>query len=159
MGLTKQLKNSGILLFGQLFIKGSSFLKQLILAFYLGISAQVDLLLIAQIIPSILISILSGGAGEILVTTQQKNKTYNERFLALFIFGEKLMGQKLHFLTGFLVFLGSWISGWFILATNAWMQHPVGHEVLENGRFVLENFSALFSNPWLLPVLGNFIII
>lgn len=72
-------------------------------------------------------------------------------FLALFIFGEKLMGQKLHFLTGFLVFLGSWISGWFIIATNSWMQHPVGYEVLENGKFVLHNFSALFSNPWLIP--------
>jgi len=72
-------------------------------------------------------------------------------FLVLFIFGEKLMGQKLHFLTGFLVFLGSWASGWFILATNAWMQHPIGHEILENGKFVLVNFSALFSNPWLLP--------
>ncbi|SFD31375.1 cytochrome ubiquinol oxidase subunit I [Algibacter pectinivorans] len=72
-------------------------------------------------------------------------------FLALFIFGEKLMGQKLHFLTGFLVFLGSWASGWFILATNAWMQHPVGYEILENGKFVLNNFGDLFSNPWLLP--------
>ncbi len=72
-------------------------------------------------------------------------------FLALFIFGEKLMGQKLHFLTGFLVFLGSWASGYFILATNAWMQHPVGYEILDNGKFVLENFSALFTNPWLLP--------
>ncbi|WP_235294268.1 cytochrome ubiquinol oxidase subunit I [Portibacter lacus] len=72
-------------------------------------------------------------------------------FLALFIFGEKLMGQKLHFLTGFLVFLGSWASGYLILATNAWMQHPVGYEILENGTFVLENFSALFSNPWLFP--------
>ncbi len=72
-------------------------------------------------------------------------------FLALFIFGEKLMGQKLHFLTGFLVFLGSWASGYFILATNAWMQHPVGYEILDNGKFVLENFSALFSNPWLVP--------
>lgn len=72
-------------------------------------------------------------------------------FLALFIFGEKLMGQKLHFLTGFLVFLGSWASGWFILATNAWMQHPVGYEILDNGKFVLTNFSALFTNPWLLP--------
>ena len=72
-------------------------------------------------------------------------------FLALFIFGEKLMGQKLHFLTGFLVFLGSWASGWFILATNAWMQYPVGYEILENGKYVLTNFSALFSNPWLLP--------
>lgn len=72
-------------------------------------------------------------------------------FLALFIFGEKLMGQKLHFLTGFLVFLGSWASGYFILATNAWMQHPVGYEILDNGKYVLTHFSALFSNPWLLP--------
>ena len=72
-------------------------------------------------------------------------------FLALFIFGEKLMGHTLHFLTGFFVFLGSWASGYLILATNAWMQHPVGYEILENGKYVLENFSALFSNPWLLP--------
>jgi cytochrome d ubiquinol oxidase subunit I len=72
-------------------------------------------------------------------------------FLALFIFGEKLMGQKLHLLTGFLVFLGSWASGYLILATNSWMQYPVGYEILENGKFVLKNFSALFSNPWLLP--------
>lgn len=72
-------------------------------------------------------------------------------FLVLFIFGEKLMGQKLHFVTALLVFIGSWASGYFILATNAWMQHPVGYEILENGKYVLENFSALFSNPWLLP--------
>lgn len=72
-------------------------------------------------------------------------------FLALFIFGEKLMGQKLHFLTGFLIFVGSWASGYLILATNAWMQHPVGYEILENGKYVLTNFSALFNNPWLLP--------
>jgi cytochrome d ubiquinol oxidase subunit I len=31
------------------------------------------------------------------------------------------------------------------------MQHPVGYEILENGKFVLDNFSALFTNPWLLP--------
>jgi cytochrome d ubiquinol oxidase subunit I len=72
-------------------------------------------------------------------------------FLVLFLFGEKLMGQKLHFVTALLVFIGSWASGYFILATNAWMQHPVGYEILENGQYVLENFSALFSNPWLLP--------
>lgn len=72
-------------------------------------------------------------------------------FLALFIFGEKIIGQKLHFITGFLVFLGSWASGYLILATNAWMQHPVGYEIVENGKYVLKNFSALFSNPWLIP--------
>lgn len=72
-------------------------------------------------------------------------------FLVLFIFGEKLMSQRMHFITALLVFIGSWASGYFILATNAWMQHPVGYEILENGKYVLENFSALFSNPWLLP--------
>lgn len=72
-------------------------------------------------------------------------------FLALFIFGEKLMGQKLHFLTGFFVFLGSWASGYLIIATNAWMQHPVGYEILDNGSYVLKNFSELFKNPWLFP--------
>lgn len=72
-------------------------------------------------------------------------------FLALFIFGEKLMGQKAHFATGLMIFIGSWASGFLILATNAWMQHPVGYEILDNGKFVLNNFSALFDNPWLWP--------
>jgi len=72
-------------------------------------------------------------------------------FLALFIFGERLMGQKLHFLTGFFVFLGSWASGYLIIATNAWMQHPVGYEILDNGSYVLSNYAELFKNPWLFP--------
>ncbi len=72
-------------------------------------------------------------------------------FLVLFIFGEKLMSKKLHFLMAFLVFLGSWASGYLILATNAWMQHPVGYQILEDGVFVLNDFSALFTNTWLYP--------
>jgi len=72
-------------------------------------------------------------------------------FLVLFIFGEKLMSKKMHFLMAFLVFFGSWASGLFIIATNAWMQHPVGYEILDNGKYVLTNFSALFNNPWLVP--------
>ncbi len=73
-------------------------------------------------------------------------------FLVLFLFGEKLMSKKLHFLMAFLVFLGSWASGYLILATNAWMQHPVGYKVMENGVFVLDSFSALvFGNPWTIP--------
>lgn len=72
-------------------------------------------------------------------------------FLGLFLFGEKILGQKLHFLTGVLVFIGSWASGLLIIATNSWMQHPVGYEILENGNFVLKNFWALFQNEWLWP--------
>ncbi len=95
---------------------------------------------------------LTGGViGQTLAMEGMFSFFLESSFLALFIFGEKLMGQKLHFLTGFLVFLGSWASGWFILATSSWMQHPVGFEILDNGKFVLNNFSALFTNPWLLP--------
>ncbi len=95
---------------------------------------------------------LTGGIiGQTLAMEGMFSFFLESSFLVLFIYGEKLMGQKLHLFTGFLVFLGSWSSGYFILATNAWMQHPVGYEILENGKYVLTNFSALFSNPWLLP--------
>lgn len=95
---------------------------------------------------------LTGGIiGQTLAMEGMFSFFLESSFLALFIFGEKLMGQKLHLLTGFLVFLGSWASGFLILSTNAWMQHPVGYEILENGKYVLNNFSALFTNPWLWP--------
>ncbi|MBL1280820.1 MAG: cytochrome ubiquinol oxidase subunit I [Fluviicola sp.] len=95
---------------------------------------------------------LTGGIiGQTLAMEGMFSFFLESSFLALFIFGEKLMGQKLHFLTGLLVFIGSWASGYLILATNSWMQHPVGFEILENGKYVLNNFSELFGNPWLLP--------
>ncbi|MEP2281549.1 cytochrome ubiquinol oxidase subunit I [Maribacter sp.] len=95
---------------------------------------------------------LTGGIiGQTLAMEGMFSFFLESSFLGLFLFGEKLMGQKLHFLTGFLVFLGSWASGYLIIATQSWMQNPVGFEILENGKFVLNNFGALFSNPWLLP--------
>ncbi|TAK56638.1 MAG: cytochrome ubiquinol oxidase subunit I, partial [Bacteroidetes bacterium] len=39
-------------------------------------------------------------------------------FLGLFLYGEKKLGQKGHFLTAVAVWLGSWISGYLIVATN-----------------------------------------
>ena len=72
-------------------------------------------------------------------------------FLGLFLFGEKRLGHKLHFVSGLLVALGTQASGLLIIATHSWMQFPVGYELLESGKFVLNNFGALFSNPWLWP--------
>ncbi|GMV39039.1 MAG: cytochrome ubiquinol oxidase subunit I [Myxococcales bacterium] len=69
-------------------------------------------------------------------------------FLGLFLFGERRLGPRLHWVAAFAVFLGSWVSGFFIIATNAWMQNPVGHTV-EDGVIQLESVSALFTNPWL----------
>jgi cytochrome d ubiquinol oxidase subunit I len=40
-------------------------------------------------------------------------------FLGILVLGEKRLGQRVHFAATVLVFLGSWISGYFITATNA----------------------------------------
>ena len=70
-------------------------------------------------------------------------------FLGLFLFGEKRLGRVGHWFAAFMVFLGSWLSGYFIIATDAWMQHPVGHEILPGGQVALKSFWALLTNPWL----------
>src|SRR5690349_10205964 len=71
-------------------------------------------------------------------------------FLGLFLFGERRLGPVGHWLSAVLVFVGSWLSGFFIIATDAWMQHPVGHEVLPGGVIVLRSLGALLTNPWAL---------
>ena len=71
-------------------------------------------------------------------------------FLGLFLFGEKKLGPKRHWLAGFLVFVGSWLSGFFIVATDAWMQHPVGYALGPHGEILLTSLWALLANPWLL---------
>ena len=70
-------------------------------------------------------------------------------FLGLVLFGQKKLGPKGHFAASVLLLLGTWLSGYFITATNAWMQHPVGHEV-HDGRFRLVSLGALLGNSWLL---------
>lgn len=69
-------------------------------------------------------------------------------FLGLFLFGEKRLGKVGHWVAAFMVFFGSWLSGFFIVATDAWMQHPVGYAVAPDGSVYLESFSALIFNPW-----------
>jgi len=70
-------------------------------------------------------------------------------FLGLVLFGEKRLGPRGHFVAAFLMFVGTWLSGYFIVATNAWMQHPVGHSRGPDGSIRLESLSALLTNPWL----------
>jgi len=71
-------------------------------------------------------------------------------FLGLFLFGEKRLSKWAHWGAAFMVFLGSWISGYFIIVTNAWMQHPVAYKILPNGTFELTSFTGLLLNPWAL---------
>jgi cytochrome d ubiquinol oxidase subunit I len=69
-------------------------------------------------------------------------------FLGLFLYGGNRIGPRTHWLASLMIFAGSWISGWFIIATNAWMQNPVGY-ALNTGAMQLQSFWALMFNPWL----------
>jgi cytochrome bd ubiquinol oxidase subunit I len=71
-------------------------------------------------------------------------------FLGLFVYGEKHLSPKLHWVTAFLVFLGSWLSGFFIIATDAWMQHPTGYKIGASDQILLDSFWGLVLNPWIL---------
>ena len=56
-------------------------------------------------------------------------------FLGLWIFGWDRLPKKIHLATIWLASFGTILSAYFILAANAWMQHPVGYTInLEKGR-------------------------
>jgi cytochrome d ubiquinol oxidase subunit I len=71
-------------------------------------------------------------------------------FLYLLLFAEDRISKRLHWLTSLLLWVGTWLSGFFIVCTNAWMQHPTGHHRLPDGRFELDSIGALLTNPWAL---------
>jgi cytochrome d ubiquinol oxidase subunit I len=74
-------------------------------------------------------------------------------FLGVFLFGERRVNPLMHWFSAVMVGLGAVVSGYFIIATNAWMQHPVGYEIV-NGRAELTSLWALLSNPyvrWMYP--------
>lgn len=69
-------------------------------------------------------------------------------FLGLWIFGWDRLPKKVHLATIWAAAVGTMLSAYFILAANAWMQHPVGYEIdPETGRAVLNNIGdVLFQN-------------
>mgnify|MGYP002787246608 FL=1 len=97
-------------------------------------------------------AVFSKYAGGVIGQTLAMEGTFafflESSFIGLFLFGEKRLGQALHWLSAFLIFVGTWLSGWFIIATNAWMQHPVGYEVAADGSVHLTSFWSLVLNEW-----------
>jgi cytochrome d ubiquinol oxidase subunit I len=72
-------------------------------------------------------------------------------FLYLLLFGENAIGQRGHWLASLALFVGTWLSGFFIVCTNAWMQHPVGYAAQADGTLKLDSLAALLTNPWVVP--------
>jgi cytochrome bd ubiquinol oxidase subunit I len=71
-------------------------------------------------------------------------------FLSLLVWGERRLSKVGHFFAAVALFVGSWVSGYFIIATNAFMQYPVGHAVAADGTLRLVDFWAFVLSPWAL---------
>src|SRR6266700_948550 len=69
-------------------------------------------------------------------------------FVGALIWGEKRLSPRGHFAAAIAVALGSWLSGYFILVTNSFMQHPVGYQIEPNGSLGIASMSAYLLNPW-----------
>ena len=70
-------------------------------------------------------------------------------FLGLWIFGWDRLSPRLHLATIWLVTLGGFLSAYFILVANSWMQHPVGYKMVD-GEAQLTDVWALLSNEFAL---------
>ncbi len=94
---------------------------------------------------------LSGGViGQPLAMEGVFSFFLESAFLGLFLYGEKRLSKTMHWFSSVMVFVGSWISGFFIIVTDAWMQHPVAYDRLPNGQFEVLSFWQLLLNPWAL---------
>ncbi len=71
-------------------------------------------------------------------------------FLGLFLYGEKRLSPRAHWLSAVAVFAGSWLSGYFIIATDAFMQRPVGYSTAADGSLQLAGFWDFVLNRWAL---------
>jgi cytochrome bd ubiquinol oxidase subunit I len=94
----------------------------------------------------------SRSAGGIIGQTLALEGVYSffleSSFLGLFLFGKSRLGRWGHWFSALLVFLGSWLSGFFIICTDAWMQYPVGYSIATDGKLELSSLSAVLMNPW-----------
>jgi cytochrome d ubiquinol oxidase subunit I len=64
-------------------------------------------------------------------------------FLGVFLYGRRFVSPALYVASAVLVWAGSWLSGFFIIVVNAWMQHPVGYTVGANGELKLASLAAV----------------
>jgi cytochrome d ubiquinol oxidase subunit I len=69
-------------------------------------------------------------------------------FFAVLLWGERRLGPRLHVVAALALFVGSWLSAYFIIATNAFMQYPVGHAVAPDGTFQIARLGEFVFSPW-----------
>lgn len=89
----------------------------------------------------------AGGINGVLLTYEVVTAFFLEAgFFGIMMFGEGRVSPRVHFFATAMVALGAYISTFWILASNSWMQTPAGYAI-ENGQFVPENWWNVIFNP------------
>tara|TARA_Y100001956_G_scaffold47442_1_gene46164 strand:- start:2772 stop:4160 length:1389 start_codon:yes stop_codon:yes gene_type:complete len=68
-------------------------------------------------------------------------------FLGVMLFGMDRVGKRLHFAATCIVAFGTFLSAFWILSVNSWMQTPVGYSINPEGQFVPESWFEIVFNP------------
>ena len=68
-------------------------------------------------------------------------------FLGVMLFGMSRVGKRLHFFATLMVAFGTFVSAFWILSVNSWMQTPAGYGINEHGQFVPDDWWAIVFNP------------
>ncbi len=68
-------------------------------------------------------------------------------FLGVMLFGRDRVGPTLHAFATLMVGFGTFMSAFWILAVNSWMQTPAGYAINGDGQFVPTSWLAVIFNP------------
>jgi len=79
-------------------------------------------------------------------------------FLGLWIFGWNRLSPRLHLATLWVAVIGTWLSAFFIIVANSWMQKPVGSDVVD-GKAELTSIWDLLSSDFALYAYGHVLLV
>ena len=68
-------------------------------------------------------------------------------FLGVMLFGRERVGERLHLFATGMVALGTFLSAFWILSVNSWMQTPDGFAINEVGQFIPVDWFKVIFNP------------
>ena len=68
-------------------------------------------------------------------------------FLGVMLFGRQRVGVRLHCFATAMVALGTFMSAFWILSVNSWMQTPAGHGINMAGQFIVLDWWKVIFNP------------
>jgi cytochrome d ubiquinol oxidase subunit I len=75
-------------------------------------------------------------------------------FLGMWIFGWGRLPKRLHLATIWLVAVTAYLSAYWVLVANGFLQHPVGY-TLDHGQARITDLTALLTNPFTLVAFGH----